>query len=82
MATKSLEPSESLAIASLSSVISAAATASKAAASQIAELDGTAENERPKVFKIVGVLLAVGSGLFIGTSFVFKKSAGHNSSSD
>ncbi|PNS15402.1 Magnesium transporter NIPA2 [Sphaceloma murrayae] len=30
-------------------------------------------NTRPPVYKLVGVLLAVGSGLFIGVSFVVKK---------
>jgi hypothetical protein len=42
-------------------VAAATSTAASAAASQ------------PASFKLIGVLLAVGSGLFIGSSFVFKK---------
>lgn len=33
----------------------------------------TATAERPPVFKVIGISLAIGSGLFIGTSFVLKK---------
>ena len=29
--------------------------------------------ERPKIFKVVGIILAIASGLFIGVSFVLKK---------
>ena len=32
-----------------------------------------ATQERPPAFKIIGICLAIGSGLFIGTSFVLKK---------
>lgn len=34
---------------------------------------GTAKAERPGFYKIVGLLLAICSGLFIGVSFVLKK---------
>lgn len=30
-------------------------------------------NERPPIFKVVGIILAISSGAFIGTSFVLKK---------
>lgn len=34
---------------------------------------GVASEDRPPVFKVVGIVLAVSSGLFIGVSFVVKK---------
>ncbi|KAI3394478.1 hypothetical protein diail_2670 [Diaporthe ilicicola] len=33
----------------------------------------TSKDERPPVYKVIGICLAIGSGLFIGTSFVLKK---------
>lgn len=33
----------------------------------------TSKDERPPVYKVIGISLAIGSGLFIGTSFVLKK---------
>src|SRR4051794_35546999 len=30
-------------------------------------------NERPPIFKVIGIVLAISSGAFIGTSFVLKK---------
>lgn len=33
----------------------------------------TSTEERPPVYKVIGICLAIGSGLFIGTSFVLKK---------
>ena len=35
--------------------------------------ESTAKQERPPVFKVIGICLAIGSGAFIGTSFVLKK---------
>ncbi|KAH8920695.1 DUF803-domain-containing protein, partial [Atractiella rhizophila] len=50
---------------SLSSTLTSTATSTQTAASSA--------SSQPASFKIIGVLLAVGSGLFIGSSFVFKK---------
>lgn len=33
----------------------------------------SSKEERPPVYKVIGICLAIGSGLFIGTSFVLKK---------
>lgn len=33
----------------------------------------SSKDERPPVYKVIGISLAIGSGLFIGTSFVLKK---------
>lgn len=33
----------------------------------------TTAEERPAIYKIIGICLAIGSGVFIGSSFVFKK---------
>ncbi|KAM0748503.1 DUF803-domain-containing protein [Meredithblackwellia eburnea MCA 4105] len=50
----------------VSSTASAAASASSSAGAAVA-------NSSPPVYKVIGVTLAIGSGLFIGSSFVFKK---------
>ncbi|KAN0064576.1 hypothetical protein ACQY0O_002204 [Thecaphora frezii] len=60
--------SASAAMSSLSAVIS---SASAALASESAKASGEVSN--PPVFKYVGLALAVLSGIFIGSSFVFKK---------
>ncbi|EPQ29352.1 uncharacterized protein PFL1_03107 [Pseudozyma flocculosa PF-1] len=60
--------SASAAMSSLSAVLS---SASAALASESSVASGAASN--PPVFKFVGLALAVLSGIFIGTSFVFKK---------
>jgi len=60
--------SASQASASLSSVI---ASASAALASEAALASG--KKSTPKAFTYIGIALAVASGLFIGSSFVFKK---------
>ncbi|KZT50346.1 DUF803-domain-containing protein [Calocera cornea HHB12733] len=52
----------------MSSTLASAASTAASATSTAA-----ATPESPPAFKIVGVLLAVGSGLLIGSSFVFKK---------
>jgi drug/metabolite transporter (DMT)-like permease len=49
------------------------ATATSAAASATSTAAASIKRERPGFYKIVGIVLAVTSGLFIGTSFVIKK---------
>lgn len=57
--------------ASLSSAFASLASQSAALASQSAAATG--EGQSPTSYKIVGILLALASGLFIGSSFVIKK---------
>ncbi|GAA6051456.1 hypothetical protein JCM3770_004541 [Rhodotorula araucariae] len=54
---------------SASAVDSAAATSAAVSASASA----TSNDGQPASYKVVGILLAVGSGLLIGASFIFKK---------
>lgn len=61
----------SSASAAMSSLSSAMASASKALTSEKAIASGSGTN--PPAFQYVGIALAVGSGLFIGSSFVLKK---------
>ncbi|GAA97099.1 uncharacterized protein L969DRAFT_96978 [Mixia osmundae IAM 14324] len=75
-ATSSLTPAASSAVlssvlASASSVFASASAASAAAASATASASGNAI--QPTSYKLIGVLLAVVSGVLIGSSFVFKK---------
>ncbi|KAI6891029.1 hypothetical protein KC334_g14344, partial [Hortaea werneckii] len=51
-------------------------TASSTSATSTATSTSSSDSEsdgRPKIYKIVGIMLAVASGLFIGVSFVLKK---------
>lgn len=64
----SASASASRAMSSLSSV---AASATQAMSSESTLASGQSPN--PSYFKIIGILLAVASGAFIGASFVFKK---------
>jgi hypothetical protein len=55
-------------------VRAAAETTAAAATAAAASAPGAApENERPGWYKIVGIVLAIASGLSIGVSFVLKK---------
>ncbi|PWN42601.1 DUF803-domain-containing protein [Ceraceosorus guamensis] len=63
--------STSSASAAMSSLSAAMASASKALSSESAIASGSGSN--PPAFQYVGIALAVGSGLFIGSSFVLKK---------
>ncbi|CAD6887432.1 unnamed protein product [Tilletia laevis] len=62
--------SASAAAQTLSAII---ASAQAALATQDAVIHGKAATQDPPVYKLVGILLAVGSGLLIGSSFVWKK---------
>ena len=65
------EASKSVASAAMSSLSAVIASASAALSSESAIASGQEAN--PPVFKYVGLALAVGSGVLIGSSFVFKK---------
>lgn len=78
--TSALSPAESTSLASvssaslhasLSSAYASLASQSAALASQSAAATGASSS--PTSYKIVGILLALASGLFIGSSFVVKK---------
>ena len=77
--TTTMDPAASSAslssfLAAQSSILESAASASKAATSAIATANGEpAPVTHPASYKIIGLVLAIASGLFIGSSFVFKK---------
>ena len=66
-------------LASASAALASASSASAAAAEALASATGTSGSHgvtgsnHPPSYKIIGIVLAVVSGAFIGSSFVFKK---------
>jgi len=55
----------------MSSTAEAVASATSAAIS--ASASSSSSDAQPASYKVIGILLAVGSGLLIGASFIFKK---------
>jgi len=73
MANSTAAHSASPTLASLTASASALATSQAAIASASAAISGSEPTSSPAYFKIIGIILALVSGLFIGSSFVFKK---------
>lgn len=73
MASSTASPSASPTLPSLTASASALATSQAALASASAAISGSGPTSSPAYFKIIGIILALVSGLFIGSSFVFKK---------
>ncbi|PLW42468.1 hypothetical protein PCASD_04671 [Puccinia coronata f. sp. avenae] len=68
-----LNSTASQTLASLTASASALATSQAAIAKASAALTSSEPTSSPAYFKIIGIILALVSGLFIGSSFVFKK---------
>ncbi|KAA1089172.1 hypothetical protein PGT21_008989 [Puccinia graminis f. sp. tritici] len=60
-------------LASITASASALASSQAALASASAAITGATSTSSPSYYKIIGIVLALVSGLFIGSSFVFKK---------
>ncbi|OAV96712.1 hypothetical protein PTTG_02907 [Puccinia triticina 1-1 BBBD Race 1] len=60
-------------IATINASASALAASQAALASASAAVSGNSPSSSPAYYKIIGIVLALVSGLFIGSSFVFKK---------
>ncbi|KAI9605804.1 hypothetical protein H4Q26_004172 [Puccinia striiformis f. sp. tritici PST-130] len=69
----SASPTTSEALASISASAAKLASSQAALASASAALTGSHTLTSPPSYKIIGIVLALVSGLFIGSSFVFKK---------